>query len=192
MAWHLRKADTKEVFSNRSFEEILKWAHSAQINPFDELSRDGHNWVRASTIPQLEMEWSIHLTDGEIYGPTNIGTIREFLKVNLLRNESIAYHIDGVTTAKVRDLVSGKWNKKNTETKTEKSKKETSLLKKVDFLFHTNKPAPPAPPPSSGPKIRDYHTQPLPKPAYLRIPPPQGVMLPAETEYTPIKDTDPE
>jgi hypothetical protein len=195
MAWHLKKADTGEIFSDRSFEEILKWAHSAQINPMDEISQDGENWVLARSIPEFAMEWTVLLADGETYGPTNIGTLKEFLSVNLLRNDTIAHHIDGTTSEKVKNLISGKWNKKNDAEKKDTQPQAPEPDKKEQKPSAKNpKFAIPAPPSlhHAGPKIRDYHTQPLPIPAYLRIPPPDGVIMPGDSEHLPVTDTDPE
>jgi len=195
MALHLKKADTGEIFHERSYEELLKWAHSAQINPMDEISQDGKNWVLARTIPEFEMEWTVQLADGETYGPTNIGTLKEFLQANLLRNDSIAHHINGSTTEKVKNLLSGKpsHNKSAPQTQTQQTQ---TLGKKNPFknLASSSKSTMPTSmaTPRIGPKIRDYHTQPLPIPAYLRTPPPQGVLLPSDSGHHPLTDTDPE
>ncbi len=195
MLWTLRKADNGEEFRNRTLEELCTWAHSAQVNPLDELSQDGVKWIRAQEVPEFEMVWKVMLADGEDYGPTNIGTLKEFLKVNLLRPDSLARHIDGVTVSKIKHLVTGK--------KTHEAAKKTDRLSQEHIpqaaSTKSEKPSEPSTPVAGlsvnqalawkakipPPKIRDYHTQPLPVPAFLRVPPPSGTIFPADVDYPP-------
>ncbi len=92
MPWTLRKFDSGQTFPDRSFEDIILWARSAQVNPLDALSEDGATWRLAQDFPELQMDWSVTLVDGASYGPTNIPTLREFVDAGLLASDSSATH----------------------------------------------------------------------------------------------------
>jgi len=195
MAWHLKKTDTGELFSDRSFEELLCWAHSAKINPRDEVSDDGKNWKLAKDIPQFEMHWTVMLKDGEHYGPTNISTLREFLSADLLHEDSLALHINGTTVEIVKNLIKkSEPQSSTTQQQQPVSQKNPENTPSSNWFGKAVKPV--TPPQQtlrrSGPKVRDYHTQPLPIPAHTRVPPPKGVIFPKEVESLPRTDTDPE
>lgn len=74
------KTADKEVHGPTSLENLRSWAAEAKISPLDKLSNDGRqSWVRAPMVPELQMDWLIEMPDNYLYGPTNIGTIQEFL-----------------------------------------------------------------------------------------------------------------
>jgi hypothetical protein len=78
--WYVLKMADKEVHGPTSLENLRSWASEAKISPLDKLSNDGRkSWVRAPMVPELQMDWLIEMPDNYLYGPTNIGTIQEFL-----------------------------------------------------------------------------------------------------------------
>lgn len=78
--WHLLKSADKEVYGPTTLESLRSWASEAKISPLDKISNDGRqSWVRAPMVPELQMDWLIEMPDNYLYGPTNVGTIQEFL-----------------------------------------------------------------------------------------------------------------
>ena len=78
--WYVLKVADKEVYGPTSLDSLRSWASEAKISPLDKLSNDGRkSWVRAPMVAQLQMDWLIEMPDNYLYGPTNIGTIQEFL-----------------------------------------------------------------------------------------------------------------
>jgi hypothetical protein len=78
--WLLLKSSDREVHGPVDLDTLLGWASEAKISPLDRISRDNsQTWLRAPMIEELQMDWLIEMPDAYLYGPTNIGTIQEFL-----------------------------------------------------------------------------------------------------------------
>lgn len=78
--WHLLKASDREVYGPVDMDQLRSWAAEAKISPLDKVSDDNRiSWVRAPMIEELQMDWLIEMPDNYLYGPTNVGTIQEFL-----------------------------------------------------------------------------------------------------------------
>jgi hypothetical protein len=77
--WFLMKQDDGSVFGPMGFDQLRQWAVDAYIAPMDKVSKDGTTWVKAPMIPELQMDYLLTLSSGEYYGPTTVGTVREFL-----------------------------------------------------------------------------------------------------------------
>jgi hypothetical protein len=78
--WFVLKSADKEVFGPTSLETLRGWASEAKISPLDKLSSDDkQSWVRAPMVAELQMDWLIEMSDNYLYGPTNVGTIQEFM-----------------------------------------------------------------------------------------------------------------
>lgn len=67
--WWLRAQD--EVFGPVTRDNLLEWARMGRIQPGQDVSEDGENWVSATEIPFLDMRWSIDIGDGTPRGPFN-------------------------------------------------------------------------------------------------------------------------
>lgn len=79
-SWHLLKSSDREVYGPISFDQLQAWASEAKISPLDKVSNDGkQTWHRAPMIAELQMDWLIEMPNKSLYGPTNIGTLQEFL-----------------------------------------------------------------------------------------------------------------
>ena len=87
--WFLRKYEDGSTFGPVQFDQITRWAAAAQIAPHDTLSSDGQTWVRAPMVPQLSMDWLVELTSENYYGPTTLGTLREFIRLGEIDGETI-------------------------------------------------------------------------------------------------------
>ncbi len=67
--WYLRTQD--ETFGPESRERLLEWARMGRIQPGQDISSDGENWMPATEVPFLDMRWSIDIGDGNPRGPFN-------------------------------------------------------------------------------------------------------------------------
>lgn len=67
--WYLRTQD--DTFGPETKERLIEWARMGRIQPGQEISSDGENWVSAVDVPFLDMRWSIDIGDGNPRGPFN-------------------------------------------------------------------------------------------------------------------------
>lgn len=101
----LRKASEDEVFGPMPFSELRSLADTAYISPEDEVAMDGKNFVPAPEVEELEMVWKIQPKDGEGYGPTTMGTIREFFVAEELDEKDTIFHVVKEEETTVLDLL---------------------------------------------------------------------------------------
>ena len=78
---YLLKAENNEVFGPVDFDQLTAWATSAQISPLDKISSDQSTWFKAPMVPELNMDYLIELTSEQLYGPTTLGAIQEFINL---------------------------------------------------------------------------------------------------------------
>ena len=101
---YLLKAEDSEVFGPVDFKQISAWATAAQISPLDKISSDQQTWFKAPMVPELEMDWLIELTSEQLYGPTTLGAIQEFLNLGEVHLDTVLINAkDGSSTA-VQDI----------------------------------------------------------------------------------------
>ena len=67
--WYLRTQD--ETFGPETKDRLIEWAQMGRIQPGQEISSDGENWLPATEIDFLDMRWSIDIGDGLPRGPFN-------------------------------------------------------------------------------------------------------------------------
>ena len=67
--WYLRTQD--ETFGPETKDRLIEWAQMGRIQPGQEISSDGENWLPATEIDFLDMRWSIDIGDGVPRGPFN-------------------------------------------------------------------------------------------------------------------------
>lgn len=103
--WHLLKVGDNEIFGPTPLDQLRIWAAGAKISPMDRVSHDGRQtWMRAAMVPELQMDWLIEMPDNFLYGPTNIGTLQEFLATGEINeNVTVINTLDG-TTSRISDL----------------------------------------------------------------------------------------
>src|SRR4051812_30590370 len=86
--WFLRKHEDGALFGPLSFEQLERWASSAQIAPHDSVSMDEVTWMKAPMLPQLGMDWLVEVTSERYYGPTTLGAIQEFVRLGEINGET--------------------------------------------------------------------------------------------------------
>jgi hypothetical protein len=92
MLWRVKKAPDDSIYGPVDVETLKEWANSAQIAPEDMVDESDDNWRRAPELDFLEMLWLVKLPGGEIYGPTTVGTLREFINEGLVTEKTLATH----------------------------------------------------------------------------------------------------
>ena len=93
MVWRVKKAPDNSIYGPVDAETLKEWADSAQIAPEDIVDESDENWRAAPTVDFLEMVWLVKLQAGEIYGPTTVGTLREFINEGLVAEKTLATHL---------------------------------------------------------------------------------------------------
>ena len=92
MTWRVRKAADNSIYGPVDSEMLKEWANSAQIAPEDAVDESDDAWRPAPEVEFLEMLWLVKLPGGEIYGPTTVGTLREFIQEGLVTEKTPATH----------------------------------------------------------------------------------------------------
>jgi len=92
MLWRVKKAPDSSIYGPVDTEMLKEWANSAQIAPEDMVDESDENWRIAPEIDFLEMLWMVKLPGGETYGPTTVGTLREFINEGLVNEKTLATH----------------------------------------------------------------------------------------------------
>ena len=93
MTWRVRKAADNSIYGPVDSEMLKEWANSAQIAPEDAVDESDDAWRPAPEVEFLEMLWLVKLPGGEIYGPTTVGTLREFIQEGLISEKTTATHV---------------------------------------------------------------------------------------------------
>lgn len=76
--WYLKIAEN-QVFGPASLDTLRTWAADGRIAPDHTISDTRKHWSPASTLSDLELEWEVHLDNGERFGPIHIQAIRDLL-----------------------------------------------------------------------------------------------------------------
>jgi len=92
LIWRVRKALDNSIYGPVDQETLKEWANSAQIAPDDMIDESDEKWRAAPEIDFLEMLWLVKLQSGENYGPTTVGTLREFINERLVTEKTVATH----------------------------------------------------------------------------------------------------
>ena len=102
--WFLRKHEDGRTFGPVQFDQITRWAAAAQIAPHDTLSGDGQTWTKAPMLPQLGMDWLVELTSEHYYGPTTLGTLREFIRLGEIDGETVVINTCDGARHQIREM----------------------------------------------------------------------------------------
>jgi hypothetical protein len=92
MLWRVKKAPDDSIYGPVDEETLKEWANSAQIAPEDVIDESDEIWRPSPEIEFLEMLWMVKLPTGENYGPTTVGTLREFINEGLVTEKTLATH----------------------------------------------------------------------------------------------------
>ena len=115
--WFLRKHEDGSVFGPLGFEQLVRWASSAQIAPHDSISTDHLTWMKAPMLPELAMDWIAEVTSERLYGPTTLGAIREFIRLGEIDEETFIINTCDGSRKQIRDIAllldSSRWRKQN-------------------------------------------------------------------------------
>jgi hypothetical protein len=102
--WFLRKHEDGTVFGPIGFEQLARWASSAQVAPRDSVSSDGESWMKAPMLAELGMDWIVEITSERLYGPTTLGSLREFLRLGEIDENSFVINACDGTRQQIRDI----------------------------------------------------------------------------------------
>lgn len=90
--FRLRKQTESEIFGPMELPDLKNLADTAYIAPDDEVADDGDNWKPAPQYPELEMVWTVKLAEDTTYGPTTVGTLKEFIRAGELKKDQELVH----------------------------------------------------------------------------------------------------
>jgi hypothetical protein len=93
MLWRVKKVPENAIYGPVDAETLKEWANSAQISPHDQIDISDENWRDAPDVDFLDMLWQVTLPGDELYGPTTIGTLREFIHEGLVSEKTLATHV---------------------------------------------------------------------------------------------------
>jgi hypothetical protein len=108
----LRKGGDGELFGPMRMPELEELAAGAYVAPEDQISFDGEHWVMAHEIAELKMFWMIVPEEGEPYGPTTIGTLKEFYLAGEITGKTILKHTRNGEEKALKDLLGEEFMKK--------------------------------------------------------------------------------
>ena len=103
-SWFLRKHEDGSTFGPVRFDQIERWATTAQIAPHDTLSNDRQTWVKAPMLPQLGMDWLVELTSEHYYGPTTLGALQEFIRLGEIDSETLVINTRDGARCKIQEM----------------------------------------------------------------------------------------
>jgi hypothetical protein len=107
MLWRVKKSPDNAIYGPVDGETLKEWAQSAQIAPADEIDFSDENWKPAPEIDFLEMVWLVMLPDEEEYGPTTLGTLKEFIHEGLISEKTVATHAQTQQSLPIAALFAG-------------------------------------------------------------------------------------
>ena len=130
MLWRVKKFPGDSIYGPVDAATLKDWANSSQISPQDQIDISDENWRDATEIDFLEMLWLVTLPGDEVYGPTTVGTLREFIHEGLISEKTIATHVHNHQALPVGALfAAAEFEKKRAARRPPKdSKKSTAAL----------------------------------------------------------------
>jgi ribosomal protein L19E len=105
LIWRVKKAPDGDIYGPVDEATLKEWAAAAQISPEDLIDLSDNDWRPAPEIVFLEMVWVVKLPGEELYGPTSVGTLREFIEEGLISDKSIATNVNTTQSLPVGALL---------------------------------------------------------------------------------------
>ena len=102
--WFLRKNEDGHIFGPLSFEQLARWASSAQVAPQDVLSTDQVIWIKAPMLEALGMDWLVEVTSEHYYGPTTVGAIQEFIRLGDINADTFVINACDGSRRQIREM----------------------------------------------------------------------------------------
>lgn len=78
-SWFVRN-EQGETFGPVDFETLKAWASDGRLAPTNEVSENGTEWVFATSLGGLAMDWVAEVTPGTFYGPIHKVAMEELVK----------------------------------------------------------------------------------------------------------------
>jgi len=103
-SWYLRKHEDGSIFGPVGFDQLARWASTAQIAPHDALSTDQRTWTKAPMLPQLGMDWLVEVTSEHYYGPTTLGAIQEFIRLGEISDDTFVINACDGTRRQIQEI----------------------------------------------------------------------------------------
>jgi len=103
-SWYLRKHEDGSIFGPVRFDQLARWASTAQIAPHDALSTDQRTWTKAPMLPQLGMDWLVEVTSEHCYGPTTLGAIQEFIRLGEISDDTFVINACDGTRRQIQEI----------------------------------------------------------------------------------------
>lgn len=103
-SWYLRKHEDGSIFGPVRFDQLARWASTAQIAPHDALSTDQRTWTKAPMLPQLGMDWLVEVTSEHYYGPTTLGAIQEFIRLGEISDDTFVINACDGTRRRIQEI----------------------------------------------------------------------------------------
>ncbi|TMP91558.1 MAG: hypothetical protein E6L07_13345 [Verrucomicrobia bacterium] len=103
-SWYLRKHEDGSIFGPVGFDQLARWASTAQIAPHDALSTDQRTWTKAPMLPQLGMDWLVEVTSEHYYGPTTLGAIQEFIRLGEISDDTFVINACDGTRRQIQEM----------------------------------------------------------------------------------------
>ncbi len=105
MIWRVKKLPDGDIYGPVDEATLKEWASAAQISPEDLIDLSDEDWRPAPEVVFLEMIWVVKLPGEELYGPTSVGTLREFIAEGLISEKSIATNVNTTQSLPVGALL---------------------------------------------------------------------------------------
>ena len=103
-SWFLRKHEDGSIFGPLHFDQVARWASTAQIAPHDALSTNQQTWIKAPMLPQLGMDWLVEVTSEHYYGPTTLGAIQEFIRLGEIHEKTFVINACDGTRRQIQEM----------------------------------------------------------------------------------------
>jgi hypothetical protein len=100
----LMKHDDGTLFGPITLKQLHQWAGDATVSPLDKVSTDGKTWSKAPMIPELEMDYLIEVSTDQYYGPTTLGSVKEFLRIGEITPATVITNCKDGTEFVIRDI----------------------------------------------------------------------------------------
>ena len=134
MIWRVKKLPDGDVYGPVDEATLKEWAGAAQISPEDLIDISDEDWKPAPQYEFLEMLWVVKLPGDELYGPTSVGTLREFIHEGLISDKSIATNVVSTQSLPVGALFAAlDFEKKRSERRATPDRNKSTVMIAVDM-----------------------------------------------------------
>lgn len=134
MLWRVKKTPDNSIYGPVDSVTLKEWANSAQISPQDLVDISDENWRVAPEIDFLDMLWIVTLPGDETYGPTTVGTLREFIHEGLISEKTVVTHAKTSQSLPIAALFAAvEFEKKRASRRPPKEAKKSTASLAVDM-----------------------------------------------------------